>query len=39
MIELILKNYLDKTLDIPVLLEHKKSLKDKFLILEKTGGN
>lgn len=38
MIELVVKDFLDKKLDVPVLLEKERNLTGKFVILEKTGG-
>lgn len=39
MIELIVKNYLDDELEIPVYLEHRKKEVDRFILIEKTSGN
>lgn len=39
MIELILKQYLDSVLDVPVLLEHKTGVTVPYVLLDKTGGS
>lgn len=39
MIEIIVKNYLTKLLDIPVVFEHQKNLPKRYIILEKIGGS
>lgn len=39
MIELILKQFLDSRLEVPVLLEKERQLTGKFVIFEKTGGS
>lgn len=39
MIELILKQYLNGVLDVPVLFEHKAGTDVPFIIIEKTGGS
>lgn len=39
MIELILKQYLNGALDVPVLFEHKAGTDVPFIIIEKTGGS
>lgn len=39
MIELILKQYLNGALDVPVLFEHKEGTDVPFVIIEKTGGS
>lgn len=39
MIELILKQYLNSALDVPVLFEHKAGTDVPFIIIEKTGGS
>ena len=38
-IELILKQYLDSVLDVPVLLEHKTGVTVPYVLLDKTGGS
>ncbi len=38
MIELVVKDFLDNNLNIPVLLEKERKLTGKFVLLEKTGG-
>lgn len=38
MIELVVKEFLDNNLNIPVLLEKERKLTGKFVLLEKTGG-
>lgn len=39
MIELILKQYLNSALDVPVLFEHKAGTDVPFVVIEKTGGS
>ena len=39
MIELIIKNYLDDNLDVPVFLEKTGDIKGEYVIFEKTGSS
>ena len=38
MIELIVKGYLSKLLDIPIVFEHQKNLPKQFVVIQKTSG-
>lgn len=38
MIEIIIKEYLEKTLKVPVFLEHQSKMPDSFVLFEKTSG-
>lgn len=38
MIEILIKEYLEKTLKVPVFLEHEPKMPDSFVIFEKTSG-
>ena len=38
MIELIVKEYLSKLLDIPIVFEHQKNLSKQFIVIQKTSG-
>ena len=39
MIELIVKEYLSKTLNIPIVFEHQKNLPKQFIVIQKTSGS
>ena len=39
MIELMIKNYLDKTLDVPVYLEEPIEKPDRYVLIDKTGSS
>jgi len=36
MIELIVKNYLSKHLEIPIIFEHQKNLPKRYILIQKT---
>lgn len=38
MIELIVKNYLSKHLEIPIIFEHQKNLSKRYILIQKTSG-
>ena len=38
MIELIVKEYLSKQLDIPIVFEHQNNLPKQFILIQKTSG-
>lgn len=39
MIEEIVRNFLQETLDVPCFLEHEKDMPSEYIMIEKTGGN
>lgn len=39
MIEVIIKQYLDQVLDVPIQMEHQENEPDSFVIFEKTGSS
>lgn len=39
MIEVIVKEYLSKRLDIPIVFEHQQNLPKQYILLEKTSGS
>lgn len=39
MIELIVKEYLSKTLNIPIVFEHQKNLPKQFIVIQKTSAS
>lgn len=39
MIELIIKEFLDGQLDVPSFFEHQTELPDRYVLIEKVGGN
>lgn len=38
MIEIIIKNYLDKNMSVPVFMEHQDNMPDSYVIFERTSG-